>query len=71
MYHIDIYKVLKNGPKIKAITSFERGEHIEYKYILKNNFHFFKIPKKGAKPKIQLKLTLNGHNMTSEVKVDL
>ena len=35
MYHIDIYKDLKNGPKIKAITSFERGEHIEYKYILK------------------------------------
>ena len=24
-----------HGPKIKAITSFERGEHIEYKYILK------------------------------------
>ena len=46
MYHIEIYKVLKNGPKIKTITSFERGEHIEYKYILK----------KGTELKISQKL---------------
>ena len=61
MYHIDIYKVLKNGPKIKAITSFERGEHIEYKYILK----------KGTELKNQPKTTLNDLYTTLEVKDDL
>ena len=49
MYYIEIYKILKNGPKIKTITSFERGEHIEYKYILK----------KGIELKNQPKTTLN------------
>ena len=61
MYHIDIYKDLNNGPKIKPITSFERGEHIEYKYILK----------KGIELKNQPKTTLNDLYTTSEVKVDL
>ena len=46
MYHIEIYKVFKNGPKIDTIPSFERGEHIEYKYILK----------KGTELKISQKL---------------
>ena len=32
---------------------------------------FFKTPKKGAKPKIWLKMTLNDPYMTFEVKVDL
>ena len=41
MYHIEIYKVLKNCPKIKTITSFERGEHIEYNNIIKNEFELF------------------------------
>ena len=47
MYHIEIYKVLKNGPKIETIPSFERGEHIEYKCILENEFEFFRNTKKG------------------------
>ena len=38
---------------------------------LKMSFDFLKIPKKGAKPKIQLKMTLNDLYMTFEVKVDL
>ena len=38
--------------KIKSIPSFERGDHVESKYIIKMSFDFFKIPKKGAKPKI-------------------
>ena len=61
MYHIEIYKVLKNGFKIKTNTSFERREHIEYKYILK----------KGIELKNQPKTTLNDLYTTSEVKVDL
>ena len=38
--------------KIKTLPSFERGEHLKYKYILKNDFDFSEMPKKGAKPKI-------------------
>ena len=34
-------------------------------------FHFVKIPKKGAKRKIDPKMTLDDLYMTSEVKVDL
>ena len=38
MYNMDIHIVLKNGPKIKSIPSFERGDHVESKYIIKNEF---------------------------------
>ena len=34
------------------------------------SFDFFKMPKKGAKPEMQPKMTLNDLNMTLEVKVD-
>ena len=60
MYNIEIDKVLKNGLKTKTMPSFERGEHVEYKYILKMIFDFSEMPKKGAKP-------LNDLYMTSEV----
>ena len=57
--------------KIKSLPSFERRDHVDFKYIINMSFDFFKIPKKGAKPKIWLKITLNDLNMTSELKVDL
>ena len=31
MYNMEINKVLKNGPKIKSVPSFEREDHIESK----------------------------------------
>ena len=38
-YNIEIHRVLKNGAKNKkTLSSFKRGEHVEYKYILKNDF---------------------------------
>ena len=45
--------------KIKSIPSFERRDHADFKYIIKMSFDFFKIPKLGAKPKIDPKMTLN------------
>ena len=36
-----IHKVLKNGPKIKSIPSFEIGDQVESKYIIKNDFNFY------------------------------
>ena len=47
--------------KIETIPAYERGEHIEYKYILK----------KGTELKKQPKTTLNDLYTTSEVNVDL
>ena len=44
----NIQKVSKNGPKIKTIPSFERGYHIESKYIIDHS----KLPIQGAKPDI-------------------
>ena len=38
IYNMKIHKVLKNGPKIKSIPSFERGDHAKSKYIMKNKF---------------------------------
>ena len=35
------------------------GDQVESKYIIKMNFDFFKIPKMGAKPKIDPKMTLD------------
>ena len=43
MYNIEIHKVLKNGPRIEPIPSFERRDHVESKYIIENDFDFFKI----------------------------
>ena len=37
MYIIEIHKLLINGPKIKkTIPSFQRGDHVESKYIIRN-----------------------------------
>ena len=34
-----IYRLLKNGPRNKkTMPSFERRDHIEFKYIIKNKF---------------------------------
>ena len=41
---MEIHKVLKNGPKIKVISSFERVDYIEPKYIIDMSFEFFEIP---------------------------
>ena len=42
MYNIEIHKALKNGPKnLKNVPSSKRGEHVEYKYIIKNDFFVF------------------------------
>ena len=42
MYNIEIHKALKNGPKnLKNVPSSKRGEHVEYKYIIKNEFFVF------------------------------
>ena len=38
---------------------------------LKMSFDIFKMPKKGAKPKIDPKMTFDDLQMTSKVKVDL
>ena len=37
-YNIEIYKLLKNGPKSKNYTIFERGDHAESKYVIRNKF---------------------------------
>ena len=53
MYNKNDHKVLKNCPKIKIIPSFERGDQVESKCIIKKNeFWLLKIPTKGAKLKI-------------------
>ena len=39
--------------------TFERRDHVGSKYIIKNKFWPFKIPKKGAKRKIDPKMTLD------------
>ena len=46
MHTIKIYKVLKNGPKMKIIPSFKR-DHIEYKNIINNEFNCFLNTAKG------------------------
>ena len=38
MFNIEIHKVLKNGPGLKTIPSFERGDQIESKYIIRTEF---------------------------------
>ena len=38
MYIIEIHKLLKNGPKIKTIPSFQRGDHVESKFIIRTEF---------------------------------
>ena len=38
IYNIKTPKVLKNGPKIKTMTSLKRGYDVESKYVIKNEF---------------------------------
>ena len=38
MYDIKNHKVLMNGPKNKTIQSFDRKNHVESKYIIRNEF---------------------------------
>ena len=35
------HEVLKNGPKIKAIISFVRRDHVESEYVIKNEIWHF------------------------------
>ena len=35
------HKVLKNGPKIKDITSFVRRDNVESEYVIKNEIWHF------------------------------
>ena len=35
---MEIHKILKKGPKMKSIPSFERRDHVESKYIIENEF---------------------------------
>ena len=35
---MEIHKLVKNGPKIKNHTIFERGDHVESKYVIRNEF---------------------------------
>ena len=49
---MEIHKVLKNGPKLKSIPSFEKGDHVEHKNILLKMFlTFFKYHKRALKLK--------------------
>ena len=57
MHDIEIHKVLKNGPEIKTIPPFKRGEHINTNIWSENKFDIIEIPKKGDKPKILQKRT--------------
>ena len=34
--------------KIKTIPLVERGDHVEFKYIIRNSFLLLKIPKEGS-----------------------
>ena len=52
MHGIEIHKVLQNGPEIKTIPPFKRGEHINTNIWSENKFDIIEIPKKGDKPKI-------------------
>ena len=47
IYDMKIHKALKYGPKIKSLPSFERRDHVESKYIIKNEFRIFQNTKKG------------------------
>ena len=38
MYNIEIHKVLKNGTENKIYTIDERGDHVDFKYIIQNEF---------------------------------
>ena len=71
MYNIKIHKVLKKGPKKNLYHHFKEEIMQNPNISSKISFDLFKIPKKGAKPKIDPKMTLGDLQMTSEVKVDL
>ena len=45
--------------KIKTIPSVERGDHVEFKYIIRNSFLLLKIPKKGSLNENLEGMTLN------------
>ena len=46
IYTIKFHRVLKNGAK-KTILSFERGDHVESIYIIRDEFWYFQNTKKG------------------------
>lgn len=41
IYNVKIHKWYKNGPEIKTIPFSERGDHIEFKYFIRNKFRLF------------------------------
>ena len=47
MYTIKNQKVLKNGTENVNIPSFKRGDHVESKYPIMNEFYPFQNTKKG------------------------
>ena len=53
---MEIHKLVKIGPKIKNHTNFERRDHGESKYAIRNKLPLFKIPQKSVKLKINRKL---------------
>ena len=60
MYNMEIHKVLKNGPKNKIYTIiWKRISRRMQVYNQKRVLTFSKYQKKGSRPKIQPKMTLN------------
>ena len=48
MYNKNDHKVLKNSPRNKKLPSFERGDHVEAKCIIKKmSFYFKKYPQRA------------------------
>ena len=45
---MNIYKGLKNGPINKKYTFLEREDHVECKYIIRNEFGIFQNTKIGG-----------------------
>ena len=66
-----MYNMYRRIVPKKTILSFERGGHIEFKDLYKNEFDFFRIPLRGAKPENVPKMTLKDLYVTFEPYVDL
>ena len=48
---MEIHKLVKIGPKFKTIPFFERRDHGESKYAIKNKLRLFQNTPKGCKTK--------------------
>ena len=48
IYNMEFHTGLKNGPINKKYTFLEREDHVEWKYIIRNEFGIFQNTKIGG-----------------------